>query len=151
MSHTWHCKSLQLSNVLQHAPRPPPPSRQQDTNTHARVTCTTCLQDIEADCSRLLATGLFGRARPAAIPAKRGEAPQFGAVIPEQEDDQEEEQQEQGSSSSNKVRGTACVGRVSLVCSWPVCLSTSSQQGGTRHNNGLKGRASSCWFGIARC
>jgi hypothetical protein len=59
------------------------------------------LQDIEADCSRLLATGLFGRARPSAIPAKRGEAPQFGAVIPEQDDNEDNE----ASTASNKVRG----------------------------------------------
>lgn len=59
------------------------------------------LQDIEADCSRLLATGLFGRARPSAIPARRGEAPQFGAVIPEQDEDEDNE----GSTGSNKVGG----------------------------------------------
>jgi hypothetical protein len=48
-------------------------------------------QDIEADCSRLLATGLFGRARPAALPARRGEAPQFGAVKPQADDEDEGE------------------------------------------------------------
>lgn len=51
--------------------------------------CHMARQEIEADCSRLLATGLFSKARPAAIPAKRGEAPQFGAVIPEQDDEEE--------------------------------------------------------------
>lgn len=65
--------------------------------------CPVCLQDIEADCSRLLATGLFGRARPAAVPAKRGEAPQFGAVIPEQDEDED-------AAQGSKVRegGTSC-------------------------------------------
>jgi hypothetical protein len=38
--------------------------------------------------SRLLATGLFGKARPAAATALRGEAPQFGAVKPEAADDE---------------------------------------------------------------
>lgn len=47
------------------------------------------LQEIEADCSRLLATGLFGKARPAAGNAGRGEAPQFGAVKPETEEEEQ--------------------------------------------------------------
>lgn len=58
------------------------------------------MQDIEADCSRLLATGLFGKARPSAIPAKRGEAPQFGAVVPEQDEEEE-------GDSSSKVSAQA--------------------------------------------
>lgn len=103
------------------------------------VTCIICLQDIEADCSRLLATGLFGRARPAAIPAKRGEAPQFGAVIPEQEEDEhEEEQQEQGSSISNKVRGKACVTEESQSCVQLASLSFCED--GTRQEEWTRGK-----------
>lgn len=48
-------------------------------------------QDIEADVALLLATGLFGKARPLAENAGRGEAPRFGSVRRPEEDEQEGE------------------------------------------------------------
>jgi hypothetical protein len=56
------------------------------------------LQEIELDCARLLATGLFGKARPAAMTAGRGDAPQFGAVKPDTGD--EEQQQHPGTAAA---------------------------------------------------
>jgi hypothetical protein len=52
------------------------------------------------DCSRLLATGLFGKARPAAMNAGRREAPQFGAVKPDIGDDEPQQQQQQQPDSA---------------------------------------------------
>jgi hypothetical protein len=78
--------------------------------------CLCLLQEIELDCARLLATGLFGKARPAAMTAGRGEAPQFGAVKPDTGDDAEQQQLNATAACAEAGSGsvTSYTGEVSL-------------------------------------
>lgn len=73
------------------------------------------MQEIELDCARLLATGLFGKARPAAMNAGRGEAPQFGAVKPDTGDEEEQQQPNPAAAGAEAGSGvTSYTGEVAL-------------------------------------
>jgi hypothetical protein len=74
------------------------------------------LQDIELDCARLLATGLFGKARPAAMNAGRGEAPQFGAVKPDTGDEEQQQPDTAAAAASDAgaTSGSSYTGDVAL-------------------------------------
>uniref|UniRef100_A0A383WD58 Uncharacterized protein n=1 Tax=Tetradesmus obliquus TaxID=3088 RepID=A0A383WD58_TETOB len=88
---TWHCRKVMLDGVPADDPLWPQQTQLLELIA-SRIGAAVTTQEIELDCARLLATGLFGKARPAAMNAGRGEAPQFGAVKPDTGDEEEQQQ-----------------------------------------------------------
>ncbi|KAF6254495.1 hypothetical protein COO60DRAFT_1703286 [Scenedesmus sp. NREL 46B-D3] len=87
---TWHCRKVSLDGVPADDPLWPQEGQLLELIA-SRIGAAVSTQEIELDCARLLATGLFGKARPAAMTAGRGEAPLFGAVKPDTGDDEQQQ------------------------------------------------------------
>eukprot|EP00775_Hariotina_reticulata_P012413 gene12413-12548_t len=111
---TWHCRQVSLEGV----PEDPlwPGTAQLLQLLNSRIGAAVTTQEIEDDVSRLLATGLFGKARPAAASALKGEAPQFAAVKPEVEDEEDNNNSTSAApaAAAGESEGAVYAGDVSL-------------------------------------